>query len=59
VLPVEWWDPKWIADNITPKLEGRSGEQIAVAQQPKAAPHKAAHKRPARPASAPRRSPRD
>ena len=23
VLPVEWWDPKWIDANITPKLEGR------------------------------------
>jgi murein DD-endopeptidase MepM/ murein hydrolase activator NlpD len=34
VLPVEWWDPKWIADNITPKLEGHSGEEIAVSQQP-------------------------
>lgn len=33
VLPVEWWDPKWIADNITPKLEGRSGQEIAEAQQ--------------------------
>jgi murein DD-endopeptidase MepM/ murein hydrolase activator NlpD len=33
VLPVEWWDPKWINDNITPKLAGRSGEEIAVAQQ--------------------------
>jgi murein DD-endopeptidase MepM/ murein hydrolase activator NlpD len=36
VLPVEWWDPKWINDNITPKLEGRSGAAIAEAQQPKA-----------------------
>lgn len=44
VLPVEWWDQKWIDDNITPKLEGQSGEAIAVSQQPKA-PHKAAHKR--------------
>jgi hypothetical protein len=35
VLPVEWWDAKWINDNITPKLEGRSGEEIAVSQQPK------------------------
>ena len=43
VLPVEWWDPKWIADNIELKLEGRSGDEIAVAQQPKAR-HKAAHK---------------
>jgi murein DD-endopeptidase MepM/ murein hydrolase activator NlpD len=44
VLPVEWWDQKWIDDNITPKLEGQSGEAIAVAQQPKT-PHKAANKR--------------
>lgn len=35
VLPVEWWDPKWINDNIRPKLEGRSGEEIARAQKPK------------------------
>ena len=35
VLPVEWWDGKWIADNITPKLEGRSGAEIAAAQDPK------------------------
>ena len=33
VLPVEWWDQKWIDDNITPKLEGRSGQEIAEAQQ--------------------------
>ena len=32
VLPVEWWDGKWIADNIEPKLEGRSGEEIATSQ---------------------------
>jgi murein DD-endopeptidase MepM/ murein hydrolase activator NlpD len=43
VLPVEWWDPKWIADNITPKLEGQSGAAIAEAQQPKAR-HKSAPK---------------
>ncbi|HEY3159803.1 MAG TPA: M23 family metallopeptidase [Vicinamibacterales bacterium] len=35
VLPVEWWDAKWIEDNIRPKLEGRTGEEIAVSQQPK------------------------
>jgi murein DD-endopeptidase MepM/ murein hydrolase activator NlpD len=34
VLPVEWWDAKWIGDNITPKLEGRTGTEIAEAQQP-------------------------
>jgi murein DD-endopeptidase MepM/ murein hydrolase activator NlpD len=54
VLPVEWWDQKWINDNINPKLEGQSGEAIAEAQQPKSrktkagqskAPRKAAHKR--------------
>jgi len=33
VLPVEWWDAKWIDDNITPKLQGRSGQEIAEAQQ--------------------------
>jgi murein DD-endopeptidase MepM/ murein hydrolase activator NlpD len=33
VLPVEWWDPKWIDDNVTPKLEGHSGEEIATTQQ--------------------------
>jgi murein DD-endopeptidase MepM/ murein hydrolase activator NlpD len=33
VLPVEWWDQKWIDDNITPKLQGRSGQEIAEAQQ--------------------------
>lgn len=35
ILPVEWWDGKWINDNISPKLEGLSGEEIAVSQQPK------------------------
>jgi murein DD-endopeptidase MepM/ murein hydrolase activator NlpD len=22
VLPIEWWDDKWIRDNVTPKLDG-------------------------------------
>jgi murein DD-endopeptidase MepM/ murein hydrolase activator NlpD len=44
VLPVEWWDPKWINDNIAPKLAGRGGEEIAESQQPKA-PRKAVRKR--------------
>jgi len=34
ILPVEWWDPKWIEDNITPKLAGMSGDAIHEAQQP-------------------------
>ena len=36
VLPVEWWDQKWIDDNITPKLAGGSGQEIAQAQKVKA-----------------------
>ena len=31
VLPVEWWDQKWIDENITPKLEGRAGPQLVEA----------------------------
>jgi len=34
VLPVEWWDAKWVADNVEPKLEGHSGQEIAEGQQP-------------------------
>jgi murein DD-endopeptidase MepM/ murein hydrolase activator NlpD len=26
VLPIEWWDEKWIRDNITPKLDGTNVE---------------------------------
>ena len=37
ILPVEWWDPKWIEDNITPKLAGMTGEAIHETQQPKKA----------------------
>jgi murein DD-endopeptidase MepM/ murein hydrolase activator NlpD len=32
VLPVEWWDQKWIDENITPKLAGRTGDEIATTQ---------------------------
>jgi murein DD-endopeptidase MepM/ murein hydrolase activator NlpD len=42
VLPVEWWDQKWINDNIAPKLEGHSGEEIHKAQE---APRKSARKK--------------
>ena len=44
VLPVEWWDAKWINDNITPKLAGESGVQIAQAQQPAKGAHRPTHK---------------
>ena len=33
VLPVEWWDSKWINDNIAPKLAGKSSEAVAEAQR--------------------------
>lgn len=45
VLPVEWWDQKWIDDNITPKLEGRTGTEIAEAQKPVKATRKAGGKK--------------
>ena len=46
ILPVEWWDQKWIDDNISPKLEGRSGQEIAEAQQPAKTKRKSGGKRP-------------
>jgi len=45
VLPVEWWDQKWINDNIVPKLAGRSGQEIAAAQQPAKATQKSGKRR--------------
>ena len=42
ILPVEWWDAKWIEDNVRPKLEGHGSEAIAVSQQASKAPRKAA-----------------
>lgn len=45
ILPVEWWDPKWINDNIQPKLEGHSGEAIAKAQESQAPRKKAVRKK--------------
>jgi len=44
ILPVEWWDPKWINDNIAPKLAGKSSEAV-VEEQRAARPRKAAAKR--------------
>ena len=35
ILPVEWWDQKWINDNIQPKLEGQSSKVIAESQETK------------------------
>lgn len=45
VLPVEWWDQKWIDDNIAPKLEGRSSEQVADAAPTRTAKTKSAGSR--------------
>jgi murein DD-endopeptidase MepM/ murein hydrolase activator NlpD len=47
VLPVEWWDGKWIADNITPKVDGRGAESaIAARSTPaRAAAHRAKRNR--------------
>jgi murein DD-endopeptidase MepM/ murein hydrolase activator NlpD len=40
VLPLEWWDAKWIADNIQPKLDGLSSDEIAKMQKPRGAVNK-------------------
>jgi len=45
VLPVEWWDQKWIDDNFKLKLEGRTGQEIAEAQQPAKGKRKGGGKR--------------
>jgi len=44
ILPVEWWDQKWIDDNVRPKLEGSSGEAMTEARE-SSAPARAARKR--------------
>lgn len=36
ILPVEWWDQKWIKDNIQPKFDGQTSESIAEAGDSKA-----------------------
>jgi len=42
ILPVEWWDEKWIRDNVEPKLQGKSSESV---QEEKKSARKAARKR--------------
>ncbi|HLN86763.1 MAG TPA: M23 family metallopeptidase [Candidatus Limnocylindrales bacterium] len=41
ILPVEWWDEKWIRDNVEPKLQGKSSESV---QEEKKSARKAARK---------------
>ena len=42
ILPVEWWDQKWITDNVEPKLLGKSSESV---QEERKSVRKAARKR--------------
>ena len=42
ILPVEWWDEKWIRDNVEPKLMGKSSESV---QEENKSARKAARKR--------------
>ena len=45
ILPVEWWDQKWITDNVTPKLQGQSSEAVAETQRSKAPRHTSSRRR--------------
>jgi murein DD-endopeptidase MepM/ murein hydrolase activator NlpD len=40
VLPVEWWDQKWIDDNVQPKLNGSTGETTEEAKPARKLAHK-------------------
>jgi len=42
ILPVEWWDEKWIRDNVEPKLLGKSSESV---QEERKSVRKTARKR--------------
>ncbi|HEX5130320.1 MAG TPA: M23 family metallopeptidase [Usitatibacter sp.] len=57
VLPVEWWDAKWINDNVAPKLDGRTAN-AASAPSPSSRrpppPRVAEHRASPRPSSRPR-----
>ena len=45
ILPVEWWDQKWIRDNVEPKLQGKSSESIQEVAESKPARKAAARNR--------------
>jgi murein DD-endopeptidase MepM/ murein hydrolase activator NlpD len=45
VLPKEWWDEKWLRDNIYPKLEGAEGDGAAEAGAEKVAAKKPGRRR--------------
>ena len=44
ILPVEWWDQKWIKDNVQPKLDGVTAESVEETKESKTA-QKLARKR--------------
>jgi hypothetical protein len=46
VLPIEWWDEKWLRDNVYAKLESSEGDSHAAAPtEPKSASKRAARRR--------------
>lgn len=45
VLPKEWWDEKWIRDNVTPKLENPTGAPAETAEAEKPVMKKRAKRR--------------
>ena len=57
VLPVEWWDAKWIDDNVAPKLEGQAASASAPSPSSRPPqPRRAAERQASpRPSSKPRR----
>jgi murein DD-endopeptidase MepM/ murein hydrolase activator NlpD len=46
VLPIEWWDEKWLRDNVNPKLESSESDSRAEAQtEPKVASKRTVRRR--------------
>lgn len=46
VLPIEWWDEKWLRDNVYPKLESSEGASLVVGpSEPKSLSKRAARRR--------------
>lgn len=57
VLPVEWWDAKWINDNVGPKLAGLAASAPSPSSRPPQPRQAAEHRASPRPSSGPRRRP--
>lgn len=45
VLPLEWWDEKWLGDNVYPKLGSSGTEPLVEAQADSPRTRKVAHRR--------------